>query len=205
MEHVIDPVKLDEILKLDLRNGTGKSLDEKLCVMQAVDYITTGGFSDHPACACPILTNYAINLNDAFNDKYRQLLKPLIPMLVGTISEGAVKIKRKQFLMFRNVTATYPIILDLYKMTELAEKLRALNNSVEDMARAAALLEENKKKIYAEPYAYAYANADAYTDTYAYAYDYAYADANAYAYANALREKLANVAVETLKMACEIK
>jgi hypothetical protein len=121
-------------------------------------------------------------------------------LLIETRSDDALRIKRKQFFMFRNVTVTYPLLLDLIKMPELAEKLRAFGNNKTDMRAAANFLSENKEAITknananANAYAYAYAcandyaNASAYANAYnydyAYDYDYAYANANDYAYAN---------------------
>jgi len=189
----INEERWNKIKDLPLGNGLG-TLDKELCIMQAVDYVTSGGLTDSPACSCPILSRYAIRINDAFNAEHRKSLKPLIPLLVGTaIDDAAVKIRRKQFLMFRNVTATYPIILDLIKLPELAEKLRTFQNTAESMKEAAEWLKENVAAIKKA------ANADAN------AYANAYADAYANAYADAFREKLAVVAVETLRLACEIK
>ena len=116
--------------------------------------------------------------------------------------------------MWRNVTVTYPLILDLFKMKDKADTLRSFSNSNEGIKSAADFLRENKKEIYANAYAdanaNAYANADANANAYAYAdanaYANAYADANAYAYgdAYALREKIVAVSLETLRMAIEV-
>ena len=176
----INEERFNQIKEMALCGGNGADIAKAVCVMQAVDFITSGGLSDDPECSCPILTRLAIRLNDSFNDEHRQLLKPLIPLLVGTVASDEIKIKRKQLIMWRNVTATYPLILDLFKMPELAEKLRSFTNTVSAMADAAKLLKENKEKIYANAYANAYADA----------------------YANALREKIAVTAVETLRLAC---
>ena len=107
--------KWKEIAERALICGQG-DLEKGLCVMQAVDYITTGGFSDHPKCACPVLTRVAIILNDRFIDEDRQKLKPLIPLLVGTLADDAAQIARKRFIMWRNVTVTYPIVLDFFTL-----------------------------------------------------------------------------------------
>ncbi len=204
---------IEEILsKYELKTGAHKSLDEGACIMEIVSYIANEPWSDHPKCACPILTEYAIRMNDRFNDDHRQLLKPIIPLLLNSRRDDETQIARKRLIRWRNVTVTYPLILDCYKMTELANKLRAFGNNLKDMKSAAELLEANKKQIYAnaDAYAYAYAyanayaNADAYADAdanaYAYAYAYAYAT-NAYANADAFRDKVAQAAVETLRLA----
>ena len=220
--------KWKEIAERALISGQG-DLEKGLCVMQAVDYISSGGLSDHPECACAILTNYAIALNDRFNDKDRQKLKPLIPLLVGTLSDDKLRIARKRFIMWRNVTVTYPLILDLFKVDEYAKVLREVPNTIEGMESAANYLKENREAIrkiananayanayadaYADANAYAYADANAYANAYAdayayanaYANAYAYADAYAYAYAKKIRTAIADSAVETLRLAIEVK
>jgi hypothetical protein len=200
-----------EIESWDLCDGMGKLGSKELCIMQAVDYISSGGVSDHPECACPILTSVGIRLNDRFNKEHRQLLKPLIPLLVGTKSTDEIQIARKRLFHWRNVTVIFPLILDFIKLPEDAEKLRKYGNNVADMNSAAAFLKENRERIrkvadadasvYA--YSYAYASADADADAFA----YASADASAYAFASAdaLREKIAKAAIESFRLAIEIK
>ncbi len=197
--------KWKEIADRALICGQG-DLNKGLCVMQAVDYISSGGTSDHPECACPVLTRVAIHINDRFNDENRQKLKPLILSLVGTKADDATQIARKRFIMWRNVTVIYPFLLDLLGAKEHSEKIRAFKNTLEDMAAAAKYINENREAIRKIADAYAYADADAYA--------YANADANAYAYAKKIsleeakkrfRADLADLAVETLRLAIEVK
>ncbi len=214
MTKILDD-KWKEIAEKALVEGAG-NLEKGLCVMQAVDYISSGGLSDHPECACQILTEYAIRMNDRFTNEDRQKLKPLIPLLVGTrAAEDSVKIARKRFIMWRNVTVTYPLLLDIIKADEYAKVIREFKNTPEDMLAAKKYLSENRAAIQkiayayanADAYAYAYAYADAYANAYAYANAdaYAYADANAYAYAKKIRSAIADTAVETLRLAIEVK
>ncbi len=218
--------------EITLKSGAHKSFDDGACIMELVSYVANEPWSDHPRCACPILTEYAIRLNDKFNDEHRQLMKPFIMSLIGTRATDEVKITRKRLIRWRNVTATYPLILDMVKLPELAEKLRTFENTLESMAEAAKFLKENKEKIYASADAYAYASAsadayayasasasadayasasasaDAYADADAYASAsasasaYAYADADADAYA--IRSKIVDVSLETLRLAIEV-
>ena len=144
---------LQEILdKYDLKSGSHKDLDAGACIMELVSYIANEPWSDHPKCACPILTQYAIRMNDKFNDEHRQLLKPIIPLLLNSKADDKTQIARKQLIMWRNVTTTYPIILECYKLPELAEELRKFKNTIEDMSLAAKFLTDNKQKIYADSY-----------------------------------------------------
>jgi hypothetical protein len=130
--------RLKELETLTLRQGTGKSLDERICVMQAVDYVTTGGLSDHPDCACSALTRYAITVNDRADDEQRQKLKPLILKLVGT-RDGKTK-ERAEFLAHHSITVVLPLLVEQLGLTSEAEKLRGFKlgewREMEDFCRS---------------------------------------------------------------------
>ncbi|HRE45192.1 MAG TPA: hypothetical protein PKY87_14645, partial [Terricaulis sp.] len=70
---------------LKLRHGAGH-VSAGVCVMEVVDYVTgADDVTDHPACACPLLTRIAIRLNDAApSQAYRDRLLPLVPLLAGS-------------------------------------------------------------------------------------------------------------------------
>jgi hypothetical protein len=59
---------------------------EAMCVMEAVAYVAGEAWSDQPRCASPVATLLAVGLNDAIgDDAWRtELLKPLVPKLIGT-------------------------------------------------------------------------------------------------------------------------
>ena|ERR1700722_9275355 len=177
------------------------------------------GASTVEMVACPILTEYVNRLNDAFRTDDRQRLKEFIPILVGTRANEETQIARKRLILWRNVTVTFPLILDLVKLQWYATELRKFENSPESMALAAKFLQTHKEAMskaadaaanaYAAAYANAYANANAYTyanaSAAAYPNAYAYANANAYAYANTLRQRIADAAIETLRLAIAVK
>jgi hypothetical protein len=201
--------RLKEIEKIALSVGNHKSIDQGACIMELVSYVADEPWSDQPKCVCPILTTYTITLNDRFNDEHRQRLKSFIPLLLNTKLNDETQIARKRLIMWRNVTATYPILLDLFNMPELANQFREIPNTIEGMAKAKTLLVENNKQIYACAYAYACACAYSCSCAYsyscacscAYAYSYSYADADS----KKLRQQLADVAIETLRMAIDVK
>jgi len=175
----IDPKRLEEIETIVLRSGKGEDL-EHACVMQAVDYIATGGLSDHPECACPALTAFAIRLNEQADKETRQRLKPFIPKLVGT-RDGKTK-ARAEFLAHHSITAVLPILVEAADLKEDAEKLRAFKFG-EWQEKRAFLLELRPRLKEAVKKKAAYADAAYVAAAYADA-AYAYADA-AYAYAYA--------------------
>jgi hypothetical protein len=188
--------KLSKLETFKLTSGSHESLENGACIMEMVSYFADEPWSDHPKCACPILTAYSIRLNDCFNDEHRQRLKEFIPVIVGTKGTDEIQIARKRLIRWRNVTATYPMILEVFKLPDLAKELRKFENTLESMAQAKAFLERNKNDIYKAAYANAYANAAAYANADANAYAYADADAdadaNANAYANAAADANAN-------------
>jgi hypothetical protein len=77
--------------------GHGKHApDNGKCVMEAVAYVAGEPHSDHPACACPIITAFLIRWNDDLPDdeSRTRLLKPLVKKIVGTRSTKAVELAR---------------------------------------------------------------------------------------------------------------
>ena len=87
-----------------LKHGSHKP-DHEYCVMEAVAYVAGEPWSDHPACACPVLTAYAIQLNDRMldDDMRTRLLLPLVIRLAGSKSTPAVESQRMFLLADRGV------------------------------------------------------------------------------------------------------
>jgi hypothetical protein len=75
--------------------GAGNATKKRACIMSAVSWIAGEPWSDHPACASPVLTSFAIRLNDS--DWWRSdaertsVLAPLAARLVGTRGDGKDK------------------------------------------------------------------------------------------------------------------
>ena len=56
-----------------LRKGAGRGDPANgLCFMETAAYIMGEPITDHPECACPVLTSYGIFLNDSMPDDARQ-------------------------------------------------------------------------------------------------------------------------------------
>jgi len=62
----------------------GHKPDGKFCVMEFVAYLAGEEWSASPACASPVITSFLVSWNDSLNDGDRQMLKPLIPLVIGT-------------------------------------------------------------------------------------------------------------------------
>jgi hypothetical protein len=234
--------RLKEIEGKTLIKGSGRDIDHG-CVMQMVSYVAGEPWTDQPECACPMLTRYAIRLNDRLSDARRQGLKAVIPLLVDTRDE-TLRRTRANFICWRSVAVTFPLLTDYLKRTEVSAYLRAVENNAASLRAAAEYLRAKRAEIrtasdayaayaaaadaadadahaayaaaadadadaYAAAYAAyaaAYAAADADADAYAAAYA-AYADADAYAaaYAPPIGDAIAASAIETLRLACEMR
>ena len=60
--------RLAELDKLVLDSGGHDSWEKGACVMEAVAYVAGEPFSDHPACASQVITDFLISWNDALPD-----------------------------------------------------------------------------------------------------------------------------------------
>jgi hypothetical protein len=69
-----------------LRKGTGTTPAEGGCILQVVDWVHRGGWTDQPPCVHPVLRRLAVGANDTLDDEGRQRLLDLAPRLIGTAS-----------------------------------------------------------------------------------------------------------------------
>jgi hypothetical protein len=99
---------------------------EAACVMEAVAYVAGERFSDHPACASPIITAFLISWNDSMDDEDRQMLKPYIPRLVGTRTTKKDEEVRAWMLTDWLARECAPAWLRLAGLKEQVEALEAL-------------------------------------------------------------------------------
>jgi len=96
------------------------------CVMEAVAYVAGEAWSDHPECASPVLGAFLRSWNDSLPDDDRQMLKALIPRLVGTKASKAVEEKRAWMATDWLARECAPAFLRLAGLTEHAETLEGL-------------------------------------------------------------------------------
>src|ERR1700689_3092955 len=85
MRSAVIEERLEKVMGLSLKSGA-HSPDSTFCVMEAVAFVAGEKWSDAPVCACPVISAFLRSWNDSLpNDAERdRLLKPLIPLLVGT-------------------------------------------------------------------------------------------------------------------------
>jgi hypothetical protein len=132
--------RLAQVAVTPLGKGSHDGLEDGMCVMEAAAYVAGEPWSDNPLCACPTITDLMVSWNDSLpSDAERdRLLKPLIPLLVGTRSTPAVEARRSYMALDWLIRVNTPKWLDLRpELTQHAEALRGLDE-VADLAGAKA-------------------------------------------------------------------
>lgn len=122
----IDPVRLAELDRIRLV----RSQDEGMSVMRAVAYVT-GEPTERPRSICPVLEGFLQHFSDCATDSARQLLKPLIPKLVGTWTEPGLagysaRSRRAWLLIDFAIRVALPEALDAIGCNAQAKNLRSL-------------------------------------------------------------------------------
>jgi hypothetical protein len=120
---------MTKVLDLDdlvLDRGSHDSPDEGMCVMEAVAVVAGETFSDHPACASPVIGAFLRSWNDSLNDTDRQQLKRYVTLLPGTASTPEVEDARAWMALDWLVRTYTPAWLRLAKLDDQAVRLEAL-------------------------------------------------------------------------------
>jgi len=119
--------RLSEVLTTSLDSGGHKNISDGMCVMEAVAYVAGEPWSDHPACACPVISTFLRSWNDALPDEQRtDLLRPMIPLMVGTRSTPSVEQRRATMAADWLVRVHTPAWLRLAGLTVQADALAGL-------------------------------------------------------------------------------
>ena len=81
---------------ITLKAGGHDSRAAGVCAMEAVAWLAGEKHSDQPSCACPVIASFMRNWNDNIKDDTTRtnLLRPLLPLLVGSRSTKAVELRR---------------------------------------------------------------------------------------------------------------
>ena len=133
------------------------------CLMEMTSLLAGERHSDNPSCVCPVITRFAIQVNDRLPDDLRQMLKPYAPAFIGT-RDGQEK-QRREYLANRAVKVFAPFYLRRAKMEAEAARLEALADN--DWAANRAACDEVRRKVTADFNAAAFAAADAYDAAFA--------------------------------------
>jgi len=131
---LVDP--LDEFL---LTPGTHASPEDGMCAMEVVAFLAGGPHTDHPRCACPIVSGYVRHINDNMPDDHRQRLLPYLPRLVDSVSEDHEQARHEYFAWqavrvfapaalraqgYRRYARSLENAADLYRAHDIAEAIQ---------------------------------------------------------------------------------
>src|SRR5688572_28873087 len=146
METTIDPARLEEVNTWPIFAGSHSEASEKACIMEAVAFVAGEPWSDHPQCACPVISAFMRRWNDGIRDDEvrTRLLRPLVPRLVGTRSSRSVELKRAYLALDWTVRVSTPAWLDLAGLGDQATLLRDLAE-VCDAASARVARDQSRK------------------------------------------------------------
>jgi hypothetical protein len=136
----IIPKRLAEIENIALKSGAHDDISHGACVMEAVSFVAGEPWSDRPECACPVIGSFLRTWNDDLpDDKRTELLRPLVPRLVGT--RGSGNLERRRALMCAGwlVGIYTPAWLRLAKLNVHADALASLPE-ITDMAQVPLII-----------------------------------------------------------------
>jgi hypothetical protein len=131
-----------------LASGGHEKPEDGACIMEAVAYVAGEPWSDHPACACPVIGAFLRSWNDNLSDDRRDaLLRPLVLKLVGTKSTPETELRRSLMAADWLVRVHTPAWLRLAKLTAQAEVLESLPEitSMAQMASSRGTIEAARK------------------------------------------------------------
>ena len=104
-----------------LSRGGHLTRKESMCLMEAVAYIGGSGHTDRPECACPVVTEFAIEVNDNIvDDTIRNAaLKPVIRNILNSQTDHRGVLKNRSFHLAKGVVTTFlPMLLSVEDNTD---------------------------------------------------------------------------------------
>lgn len=142
-------MNLDKIEDIRLEVGSHESFERGACIMELVSYVAGEPWSDHPQCTCPVLTSYAISLNDRLDTEDRQQLKGLLPKLIGT--RDSKSRERSEYLVLQAITVLLPLLTEGLGLGEITSTLRQFKHG--EWAKARDYIEASWDAIRTSSYA----------------------------------------------------
>jgi hypothetical protein len=141
----IDPDRLAALDGIRLKTGKHKNRVNGMCAMEAAAWLAGEPHSDQPACVDPVIATVVRTWQDRLNDDQRELLvKPLVPLLVGTRSTPAAQHARAIACADWAIRHVVPTWLRLTpSLVEHADALAALP----ELATVDALKDASKRVV----------------------------------------------------------
>lgn len=128
-----------------LAPGKHASPEDGMCAMEVVAFLAGGPHTDHPRCACPIVSGYVLHINDNMPDDQRQRLLPYLPRLVDSVSEDHEQ-ARHEYFAWQAVRVFAPAALRAQGYRRYA---RSLENAA-DLDRARDIAETIQRGVMAK-------------------------------------------------------
>jgi hypothetical protein len=120
-------LNLDRLTKITALYAGQHDPNGQMCAMEAVAYVFGEPWSDHPKCACPIISAFMRAWNDGLPDGERNaLILPLIPRLGNTKGNKALEARRSLMATDWLVRIHAPAWLRLAGLTAHADALAGL-------------------------------------------------------------------------------
>jgi len=136
----VDADRLAQVQVMELSSGGHDDMSEGMCVMEAVAFVAGEPWTDSPQCACPVIAAFLRNWNDSLPDDERNdLLKDLIPRLVGTRSTPAIEQRRATMAADWLIREHTPAWLRLAGLNAQADALSSLPE-ITDFAQCPSLM-----------------------------------------------------------------
>lgn len=134
---------------IKLSRGMHLVPEHGLCVMEAVCYIMAEKrFTDYPQCACPVVANLAIHINDTVSDRERQLLLPYVLRIAGSRTSSLAVVRQRDEMLENYMRYavgrchSFPValgVLDaMLKLTEQVEPTPAIETKLVELTALTA-------------------------------------------------------------------
>jgi hypothetical protein len=109
-----------------------------LCVMEAVAWLAGREHTDHPPCVSTTIGAFLRSWNDGMNDTDRQMLKPLIPRVIGTAGTPEQELQRSWMALDWYCRVSAPAWLRLAGLITEAEAIEATAPIIDSASAKAA-------------------------------------------------------------------
>ncbi len=109
--------------------GQHATREEGMCIMEVCAWIAGETHSDHPLCACPVISSFLREWNDGLPDDAtrNRLLSQFVFRLPGTKSTEAIELRRGEMALDWLIREQAPLSLELVpELVQYAQQLREL-------------------------------------------------------------------------------
>jgi hypothetical protein len=93
MDTRITPERLEALKNIVLERGKHED-QPPFCAMEAAAWLAGEPKTDHPECVCPVIASFCRSWNDSTDAAGREVLKDLLPEIIGSSSTPDVETKR---------------------------------------------------------------------------------------------------------------